>query len=134
MTPIDYGMSPRAGSIEVVMRQLDSDVVLVAATGEVDFHTHTDLKAALVDALTPPAPTVLITDLSGVSFFDSSGISTMVDAHQWAQSVGTDLRIVCDQRAVRRPLTITGVDRYLNLYDTRESAYRRPNSVPLASP
>ncbi|WP_084037226.1 STAS domain-containing protein [Haloechinothrix halophila] len=134
MTPIDYGMSPHTGSIEVVKRQLDSGAILVTAAGEIDSHTHADLKTALVDALTPPAPAVLIADLSDVSFFDSSGVATMVDTHQRAQAAGTDFRIVCHQRAVRRPLTITSVDRYLNLYDARESAYHQPNSLPLTSP
>ncbi|MPY79900.1 MAG: anti-sigma factor antagonist [Actinophytocola sp.] len=133
MTQTDQGMSRNSGSVNVVVRQLDSDAILVAAAGEVDLRTHGDVKSALFDALAPPSPMVLIADFSRVSFFDSCGISTVVETHQRAQTVGTDFRIVGTHRAVRLPLTITGVDRYLDLYDDRESAYQQPNPMPLTS-
>ncbi len=68
-----------------------------------------------------------------MSFFDSAGVSTVVETHQRAHTVGTELRIVCDCRAVRRTLTITTVDRYLNLYRDRDTAIEEPVPSPLSS-
>lgn len=126
MTHYDHGFFPRTGSVDVAVRRLDDSVVLVNTVGEVDFATHREVKDALFDVLVPPAPKILVVDLSHVSFFDSSGVATMMDAQQRAQTVDTELRIVCDGRTVMRPLVITTVDRYLNLYSDRATAIEEP--------
>ncbi|GAA5113773.1 STAS domain-containing protein [Haloechinothrix salitolerans] len=131
MTYTDHGCSPGSGSLDVAVRQLDGDVILVDTAGEIDLATHGGLKESLFDVLAPPSPGLLVADLSKVTFFDSSGISTVVDAHQRAQTVGTELRIVCDGRAVMRPLVITSVDRYLNVYSDRATAVETPVSPML---
>ncbi|MQA83015.1 MAG: anti-sigma factor antagonist [Streptosporangiales bacterium] len=127
MTHADHGRSPRTASLDVAVRQLDRDVVLVDIAGEVDLSTHRDIEAMLFDVLEPPSPKILIADLSEVSFFDASGISTLVHAHQRAQTVDTDLRVVSDRRTVRRPLTTTGVDRDLHLYNDPSAAHEVPS-------
>ncbi|MPY96642.1 MAG: anti-sigma factor antagonist [Actinophytocola sp.] len=132
MTHNDHEFSPRSGSIDVAVRRLTDTIVLVDTVGEVDLGTHLTMRDALFDALVPPAPEILVADLSNVSFFSSSGVSTMVDAHQRAQTVGTELRVVCGSRAVMRPLVITTVDRLLNLYPDKAAACERP-AAPLSA-
>lgn len=134
MTHAEYGRSSHRHSVDVVVRQLDSDAVLVEAVGEIDLRTDDEVRTALFDVLASPSPGVLIADLSEVWFFDSCGVATVVDAHQRAQTVGTDLRVVSNQRAVRMPLAITSVDRFLNLYDDLESARHRPDPTQPTSP
>lgn len=132
MTHTDHGFSPRSGPIDVAVRRLNDDIVLVDTVGEIDLATHRQVKDVLFDVLVPPAPEILVADLSNVSFFDSSGVATVVDAHQHAQAVGTELRVVCEGRAVMWPLVITTVDRYLNLYPDRTAACEAP-ATPLSA-
>ncbi len=126
MTHTDHGFSPRTRAIDIAVRRLNEDLVLVNTVGEIDLATHREVKDALFDVLVPPAPQIVVADLSHVSFFDSSGVATLIDAQQRAQTVDTELRIVCDGRAVMRPLVITTVDRYLNLYSDRAAAIEEP--------
>jgi len=122
MTHVDHGLSPSTASIDVAVRQLDRDVVLVDTAGEIDLATHRQLETALSGALEPPAPGVLIADLSAVSFLDSAGVNALVNVQRRAETTGTELRIVSANRHVSRPLRITGMDRQLNLYGDRAAA------------
>lgn len=122
MKPVDRRSASHSAALQVTVHQAGDDVVVVEAAGEVDLSTHHQVEAALLDALAPP-PTILIIDLSNVTFCNVTGINALIDAQQRAEAVNTDLRIVSTHSAVRRLLTVTAVDSYLNLYPNRSSAH-----------
>ncbi|AXB42040.1 STAS domain-containing protein [Amycolatopsis albispora] len=93
----------------------------VAVSGEVDLATKPDFDAALTAALDPPAEVVVL-DLSGVSFLSSCGLQVLLELQDRADEQGCDLRVVCANRPVRRPLEIVGLDRRLRLFTSREHA------------
>ena len=104
-------------------------VVVVAVEGEIDV----DTADVVLDALRLGFETggsALVADLSAVSFFGSTGISTLISAHGLAEEHGKVLHVVAPHRAVRRPLQVTGVADVLSLYDSVEEAVNALNPVP----
>ena len=79
--------------------------VTVEVSGEIDMSNVPGLEAFLREHTDAD----LTVDLSGVSFLDSAGISTLVAARQAAADAGHRLRIRGERDNVRRVLEIAGV-------------------------
>jgi anti-anti-sigma factor len=114
---------------------LPAGVAVLALTGEIDAATAvaTRLKTlAAVDA----RPSVLVVDLSEISFFGSNGIAILLETAQRAELRGIRFVVVTDRHVVLRPLQVTGVDVRLTIRPTVSAALddlRRPASrIPSA--
>jgi len=84
-----------------------------AVVGEIDAHTAPDISEAVAKATT----TSLEIDLSGVDFVDSSGLRTLIEAHQRFKANGGSLTLVRPSPVVTRLFDISGVGDYLNVSD-----------------
>lgn len=97
-------------------------VVLVTVSGELDMVGTPVLATELATVLRKSTPKIVLVDLSGVSFLDSTGISALIDAHNRAQASSRHLRLYGASRVVRRPLELTGVTEFLEIYETPAAA------------
>jgi anti-sigma B factor antagonist len=84
-----------------------------AVVGEIDAHTAPKISEAVAEATT----TSLEIDLSGVDFVDSSGLRTLIEAHQRFEANGGSLTLVRPSPVVARLFDISGVGDYLNVSD-----------------
>ena len=87
--------------------------VVVALTGECDLEGRDELVAVLHRAVDGAG--LVVVDLAGLTFIDSSGIHGLVTAHHAAQRSGGRVQLVNASGAVATVLEITGVDRLLGL-------------------
>ena len=62
----------------------EAEHAIVAVTGEVDLYSSPKMREAVLAALSKKGKGVIV-DLSGVSYMDSSGIATLVEALQAAR-------------------------------------------------
>ncbi|MEV4639564.1 STAS domain-containing protein [Actinoplanes sp. NPDC049548] len=85
--------------------------VVVALTGECDLEGRDRLAAVLLSAVDTAA--LVVVDLGGLTFIDSSGIHGLVTAHHAAQRSGGRVQLVNASGAVATVLELTGVDRLL---------------------
>jgi anti-sigma B factor antagonist len=69
-----------------------------------------------------PGVAVVIADMTGTAFLDSSGIRYLLLASEHAAQANAELRLVTESAAVLRILAITGVDRLLKTYPTLQAA------------
>jgi anti-sigma B factor antagonist len=98
---------------------------VVRAAGEVDMSTAPELRARVLDACAAvhePAPVVV--DLTGITFFGSSGISVLMAAYQRCQEQRTPLRVVATTRVVLRTLHIAGLGEVLDIRESLSDATR----------
>ena len=65
---------------------------------------------------------VVVADLSGTGFCDSSGVRTLVAFHKRAVANGTELRLVVPSPTVLRIFELMGADQVLSVYPTLGSA------------
>jgi len=84
-----------------------------AVSGEIDSYTAPSIVAA-IDGWSHDSLTI---DLSGVEFLDSSGLRTLIEAHQRFAGLGGSLTLLHPTPMIRRLFEISGVDQYLNVSD-----------------
>ena len=72
--------------------------------------------------LTERTVQAIVADLTLTRFCDSSGIRTLVAAHQRAQADGGELLLVVPDAAVVRAFTIIGVDRLIPQFTSLDDA------------
>jgi len=88
----------------------------VAVTGEVDLSTADEVARAGLAALAEGAR-VLIVDLGGVTFLDSTGLSALVTINNQARKDGAALVVARPSARVRELFRITGLDAAFTLTD-----------------
>ncbi|WP_116048227.1 STAS domain-containing protein [Amycolatopsis palatopharyngis] len=84
----------------------------VAVAGELDLLTSPRLREALTTVVDDGQPGALVADLSGVTFFDSSALNTLLQVQRHAQEREVAMSVVASA-AVERVITLAGVDEHL---------------------
>jgi anti-sigma B factor antagonist len=95
--------------------------VLVRAVGELDLSTAPSLTTAAEDAF-GDGYRLLLLDLSGVSFMDSTGLSALLAVHRDAEARDARAAIIAPSDNALRVLEMLGVDQVLNIYPTLDAA------------
>jgi anti-sigma B factor antagonist len=106
-----------------IRREEQADAVIVRAGGELDAVSADQLAEQLLkaeDAVAPPAPVLL--DLTGITYLSSAGIATLVIHTQRCAELNSRLQVIADQRAVLRPITLSGADDVIDIAPTLETA------------
>jgi len=97
-------------------------VSVVAPEGELDVATLDDFRAALSDAASRPADTLVI-DLSEVSFIDSSSLGAVIEAGDRLRRDRRRLAVVAPPgTAAAVTLELTGLRGRLAIFATRDDA------------
>jgi anti-sigma B factor antagonist len=96
-------------------------LAVVTAPVEIDITNAGLLRAALLSVLEKP-PVVIVVDMAGTDFCDSTGLNVLVRVQKQAAAQGTVLRLVIRAAAVQRMLTVTGVAELFPVYDTLAAA------------
>jgi len=91
------------------------DARVVTVTGEVDALTAPELVAFLTAQLA--VSQLVVVDLDGVRFLDSSGLSVLFEVNELAAYQGRDLRLVCHSRTANLALEVTGLRERLPFAD-----------------
>jgi anti-sigma B factor antagonist len=97
-------------------------VRVVEVAGSVDLLTAPGLAEQLTVALADGTPLVVVVDLRQVDFLAAAGLSVLVAADWHARQQHTTLRLVVATHAVRRVLSVTGLDQTLTVYPLLEPA------------
>jgi anti-sigma B factor antagonist len=93
------------------------DAVRIALTGDLDLSTAKRAEEAII-AAEQKRPPVLLLDLRGLSFMDSTGLRVVVSADKRAKRDGRRTVIVQGPAAVRRVFEITRLDERLDMVDS----------------
>ena len=95
-------------------------VDVVAASGAVDMLTAPRLQE-LVTAVLAREPACLVIDLTHVDFLGSAGMQVLMTARN-RLGPGTRLAVVADGPATARPLKITGITDFIEIFPTLDIA------------
>lgn len=108
-----------AGEVGEVVRfdvvRHGDDATVVHVVGEIDTLTAPVLRAQLDEHI--PVVSLLVLDLSEVTFLGSAGLAVLVAGKDGADARGHTLRLVCGSRIVTRALEATGL---LTLFDVAD--------------
>ena len=97
----------------------DGRATIVVAAGELDAFVAPDLTDTFAGVAGDER---LVTDLSAVSFLDSTALGLIVRAVRAADENGDGVRVVLPRGSARRIFEITTLDRVLPIAESREAA------------
>ncbi len=95
---------------------------LIAIAGELDIAATPELSTVLLIAAGAPGSLVVL-DLTGVEFIDSTALGTLLKAGGEIESAGKKMRIVCAEGPVRRLLELTNLTNRFQLCPSRDDAF-----------
>lgn len=105
--------------LEISESRLDEWIV-IQARGEVDVASSPALSRALTDAISVEQH--VITDLSGVSFIDSTGLGVLVQALNESIAAGVQLRLVITDPNVLKVFEVTALDGVFEIHPSTAEA------------
>ena len=94
--------------------------IVVALEGDIDLEGSPAARRILLDAVGRGQP--VFVDLSGVSYIDSSGIASLVEALQRARQGGTGFALASVSDAARRVLELARLDRVFTIHASLDDA------------
>lgn len=94
---------------------------LIATAGEVDMHESPRLRSALLEAIAL-RPAAVVVDLSAVTFIDSSGVATLVEAMKLAKAAGVALILAGMTENVADVFALARLDKFFRLAASRGEA------------
>lgn len=104
--------------------ELDSsrvaDAVVVAVAGELDALAAPELDEYL-QPLVAEHPVLLVLDLSGVTFLDSTGLGVVIKALKHVREHGGEVAAVYTSPRVAKVFEITGIDQAMVVGETVEA-------------
>jgi anti-sigma B factor antagonist len=101
--------------------QVDETTQVVSVRGEIDLFTAPEFKARIHDAI-EAGRDLIVVDLTGTTFIDSSSLGVLISAHRRLKLRGGRLVVVCDVPAVLSTFKITGLDGVLEMTSSRDEA------------
>lgn len=98
---------------------------MVTLPTEIDV-TNADAIREYLLAMVNQGAVLLVADMSKTTFCDSAGVSALVRTYRRAAASSSGLRLVVTTPAVQRVLSITGVDRLLDIFPSVAASLAGP--------
>jgi anti-sigma B factor antagonist len=127
-----YGQSRPEGRIHPLFRHADLIPTLMSSAkppepgvlslaGEIDLHESPRVKESL-DPIIARKPPLVVIDLAGVTYIDSSGLALLIEALQRIQSYGGKLALCSIGESVRTIFDIARLDQIFQIFPDQPSA------------
>ena len=97
-----------------------SGMPVVRTRGELDLSTIAELRR-VVQAITERQPPLLVLDLSGLSYMDSSGLGLLMGAKRRQGQHGGEVVIIAQQPSILRALALSGLDRVFRVFSDEQA-------------
>ena len=100
---------PSSSNLEISVDQVGDDV-MIRLSGRIDVDSSPDLRDRLRTVLSTEArPLTIVVDLAGVSYIETSGIATLIEALRIARHEQINFRLHGLSGAALRLFEVTGV-------------------------
>ncbi|MEU6971092.1 STAS domain-containing protein [Kitasatospora aureofaciens] len=128
--PAPAGSEPTgldAAGLDLAVRTWYTDTRAAVCTlaGDLDIETLDPARSAL-DGLVEQHPPLLVVDLAGVDFCDSSGLNLLLQTRMAAVSADVEFRLAAPSVTVQRLLELTCADTVFSLHPTVGAALAVP--------
>jgi anti-sigma B factor antagonist len=96
---------------------------IIALSGDIDMYTSPELRKHLLLLSDQKSPAIIV-DLQNVTYIDSSGIATFVEALKHMRSYGGRLKFLCIPVKVKQIFTFSKLDKVFEIYGGMEDALK----------
>ena len=109
---------------ELCEERSDAGVHIVNVSGEIHLSTAPSFREQL-NAVIESGGAMLVLDLSGVEFIDSTGLSVLLNGLRLVNQRHGRMALVCANPTVMRLFQITGLDATFDIFEDRAAAIAR---------
>ncbi len=106
------------------VREVNGNLV-VRLAGEIDLDRAPEVRRLLLDSVKRSLD--VLVDLSAVTYIDSSGIASLVEALQWAKRRGTDLCLIAVSPEALRVFELARLDKVFAIHPNMNAALAAGN-------
>lgn len=118
-----------AGMDFTLQIQRVADVTIADVSGEFDIYSAPRFKEMFA-AHIQQGDRSFVVNLESVRYLDSSGLAAVVALYKKSAASGATLRLVAPQPRTKRLLSISGVDRIIEIYNSRAEALAAAQAAP----
>ena len=104
-----------------VKTKSEDSVAIIEIEGEVDLYSSPDLRKALLE-MTKAQNKAILVDLAKVTYMDSSGVATLVEALQQVGKYEGKLKLANLRDAVKDVFDLSRLDKVFDIYESVEDA------------
>ncbi|WP_257304994.1 anti-sigma factor antagonist [Geothrix campi] len=97
---------------------------VVSIQGKVNFEVTAQLRDVIRETVATAQPKLLVINLEGVSFIDSSGLGLLVAARNSVDKSGGKLHLSCLPAPVKKTFDQTNLTNYFSIFATEQDALR----------
>lgn len=98
---------------------------IVTVRGEVDLYSSPKMREAIFKVMKQRHPSVIVIDLTDVTYTDSSGIATLVEGLQFARGIQAQFILVGLSPAVLEVFQLVRLQTVFKIYPTVEAALKQ---------
>ena len=98
----------------------EGDTTIVELSGDVDLDSSPKVRSVLLESVGNKRG--VLVDMSAVSYIDSSGIASLVEAYQSARRGGTTFALVAVSDAAMRVLQLARLDQVFSIHASLKEA------------
>ncbi|MCL1908855.1 MAG: STAS domain-containing protein [Holophagaceae bacterium] len=109
--------------LNIQTRQVDAASVL-AVKGKVNFEVTAQLREAIKETISTHQPKLLVINLEGVSFIDSSGLGLLVAARSSIDKISGCLHLCNLPSQVKKVFDQTNLTNYFSIFASEQDALR----------
>lgn len=107
-----------------VAKKLLGNILVVAATGELDHHTASALKGSIQEELDKGAVRHIVLDFSGLSFMDSSGLGVLLGRYKVLAKWQGSIIAFGLQPPVEKLFLMTGLNKLIPIREDLDSCLK----------
>ncbi|MEU2393424.1 STAS domain-containing protein [Streptomyces sp. NPDC007369] len=112
---------PQDAPLTVQVRRTEARAAVCRVAGDLDIETLGPAEESL-SALVGQGPPVLVVDLHGVGFCDSSGLNLLLKTRAAALAAGVEFRLAAVAPTVMRVLELTGAQAVFSIHESVDAA------------
>ena len=101
--------------------EIDESYTIVVPNGDIDLSKSGDLRVVFQQILMD-SPSKIVVDLEAVSYMDSSGVATLIEALQLSKRAENEFVLCCLSDGVRSIIELARLDQIFSIHQTRDEA------------
>ena len=91
------------------------DKLIVSLDGEIDHHSAAEIREGLDKMIAVNRPKIMVLELSGIDFMDSSGLGLVLGRYRRLNEMGSQMVIKNPGARTKKILAMAGVDKLIKI-------------------
>jgi len=107
-----------------IQTKQEGNASIVSIKGKINFEVTTQLRDTFKGQIANEQTKLLVVNLEGASFIDSSGLGLLVAVRSSADKSGSRLHLCCIPPQVKKVFDQTNLTNYFSIFPTEQDALR----------